>query len=59
LRAELILTSISFCFQIHEGSRTFDEIVMNPSALVANQQDQSILSTLTLQPQEKETVAAQ
>jgi hypothetical protein len=55
----LILTSISSCFQIHEGSRTFDEIVMNPSALVANQQDQSILSTLTLQPQEKETVATQ
>jgi hypothetical protein len=33
---------------------------MNPSALVANQPDQSsILSTLTLQPQEKETVATQ
>ena len=39
--------------QVNEGTLTYDEIVMNPAALIINQ-DQSITSTLTLQPQDKD-----
>ena len=43
-------------FKVNEGTRTYDEIVMNPAALFVNQ-DQSITSTLTLQPQDKDMSA--
>jgi hypothetical protein len=36
-------------FQIQDGTRTFDEIVINPSALDKINADASINSTVTLQ----------